>query len=435
MFVFQNTSARACAPALRHFVKRRWLAVLLAAGCCLPAGTRAEVPPAPASGPQGGFARVVVFGDSLSDNGAYTLAALLRDTVAPPYRLPYERGGQFSVNQASSPNWSDLLARRLELRLSPNLVGFRVGGWELFLTPERPVRSVEQANCAFDPRDADGVARCTNHAQGGSRVADEQGIGHDRGALTYPVSRQWQRHLQQFGEPDARELLIVLAGNNDVFAAFAHSQATAGQAWLRMSAGRPALQATAPARQAEAQAEGLARATPEVQAAADALAGLVGDMLARGARYVLVGLLPDAALTPYGQRLAGGSSCDRQDPAMPCHALSRLVDAFNARLRQALEPQPVAWLDLHALFEQQMAQPRDFGLENVRDPWCDAALPSSLLCNLSTPATAAGADAGNLGTWLFADDIHPTPVGHRAMADRAYAELLERGWVEAPAPR
>lgn len=405
--------------AVRPACRGPGVAALLLGCCC--AGAAARPAELPRQGPPGGFARVVVFGDSLSDNGAYTVAAVLRDGALAPYRLPYERGGQFSVNQAESPNWSDRLAGRLGLPLSPNLVGFRIGPWELFLTPERVMRSGNAATCAFDAPGADGLAHCTNHAQGGSRVQVPQGIGHDSGALTYPVSQQWQRHLRQFGEIRADDLVIVLAGNNDVFAAFARSQAAAGRVLL---AGLPA-----------AQARGLEQALPDVQAAADALGALVRDMLGHGARYLVVGTLPDSALTPYGQRVDGGASCDRTDPATRCHALSGLVDGFNARLRQELQQQPVLWLDLHGLFEHQTSRPQDFGLHNVRDPWCDPGLPSSLLCHASTPDSAVGADPANLDAWLFADTIHPTPAGHQALADRAVAELIAQGWVDAPAVR
>ncbi|MDE2120044.1 MAG: esterase, partial [Betaproteobacteria bacterium] len=85
--------------------------------------------------------------------------------------------------------------------------------------------------------------------------------------------------------------------------------------------------------------------------------------------------------------------------------------------------------------EHQTSRPQDFGLHNVRGPWCDPGLPSSLLCHASTPDSAVGADPANLDAWLFADTIHPTPAGHQALADRAVAELIAQGWVDAPAVR
>ncbi len=177
---------------------------------------------APQSAPSGGFKQFVVFGDSLSDDGAYTLAAITVYSLSlyniPFTGLPYAGGGEFTVNGGTG-NWTDVLAKSLGISLTPNSSGYGTIAGDLYLTPSGVTTSASAATCAFSAPPASGQASCTDFAQGGSMVSNAIGIGHTAGALTYPLTTQLQNYLTQFGGFNPNQLVAFLGGNNDILTA------------------------------------------------------------------------------------------------------------------------------------------------------------------------------------------------------------------------
>lgn len=365
---------------------------------------------APTAPPGGGFKQMVVFGDSLSDDGAYTLAAVQTYGSSVPFAgtLPYAAGGEFTVNGATG-NWVDALSASLGVKSTPNIVGYGSASGTVYLTPTGPTTSAAAATCAFNTAAAGAAVSCTDFAQGGSRVSDPNGIGHSGGALTVPVTQQLANYQTQFGSFNANQLITVLAGNNDIFTALSTMSSN-------VAAGMSSAQALA-----------VAQAT--VGATADQLAGVVKSIVGAGGKYVLVFTLPDSSLTPFGQTLTGGATCNNRDPALPCFALSNLVQVFNQRLLNDVQGMPVRAVDGYALLNAEIAAPAQFGLTNVSAMWCNPATQSSLLCNAGTPNAAAGAATSNLSTWLFADSVHPTPAGYKIVANSTLSAMRGFGWV------
>ncbi len=428
---------------------------------------------APRTPPQGGFRNVVSFGDSLSDAGAYTLAAYSfyspTHGAKAPFTYPYYYGGQFTVNGHDTSNWTVELAHDLGLDLTPNLIGY-----DLLGIGTRYVRSdgslstdPAAAFCAFDSAPPGRPRECTNFAQGGARVAVERGIGHDQGALTYPVTSQLANYLQQFQSFRPWQLLTVFAGGNDVLAAFDQALEGFRSAVSPAAVYHPALVPTQGPAPDDAQGQGQSQGLSQLQAqaasdgagaagvvpaqrafapptpdavvqaratvrkAADDLAATVTTMLNHGARYLLVYTLPDASLTPFGRALDGTGSCDNRNPQAPCHLLSQLTKVFNQRLLDNLDGKAVKVVDSYALLQREIAQPAAFGFTNTSTPWCDSVLTqeSSLLCNVETPAAGQGAHTGNLQSWLFADGLHPTPAGHRVLSAHTQQAMRGFGWA------
>jgi phospholipase/lecithinase/hemolysin len=224
------------------------------------------------------FKRVVVFGDSLSDGGAYTAWAsgaanganrfvgtpgLVALAAAAPY------GGKFTTNGGKV--WVENLAATLDYDLKPaNLMG---GG----------ITSMDLSKFF-------GCTTCTNYAQGGSRVTLQPGIGNKgtdagennydiankfTGASTLPVVQQIDQHLSSSyvtaGKFAATDLVIVLAGANDIFT----------------QVGLVGAKVITP----EAAAVAVATASGE-------LALQVARIKAAGAKHVMVFGLPDMGYTP-----------------------------------------------------------------------------------------------------------------------------------------
>ncbi|MDD5030880.1 MAG: SGNH/GDSL hydrolase family protein [Rhodoferax sp.] len=392
------------------------------------------------------FNRLVVFGDSLSDGGAYSVWATAAasgavqfkgSTGATPLQMlaaaaPY--GGKFTTNPGTI--WVENLAATVGYDLKPaNLMGGNQTSMNL---------SLPQLG---------GCTTCTNYAQGGSRVTLQPGIGNVGttanpqnaavaqagfagnsasapvdatpvllgvaaadytvtntflGASTLPVVQQIDQHLASSyvtaGKFAATDLVIVLAGANDVFT----------QAGL---AGSGAITSTA--------------AGQAVGTAAGELAAQVARLKAAGAKHLLVVGLPDMGITPAGA--AQGASA-----AAALTQLSQSV--FNATMKANLVA-GVAYLDPVPLFNAVLASPASYGFSKVIDSTSattvlesaacgpnavaqqaagdSASSPSSLFCSVAnTSLSILGTLRAALAdqTYVFADSVHPTTQMHKVLS-------------------
>ena len=386
------------------------------------------------------FNRVIVFGDSLSDGGTYTAWASAAASGFNPFAggvtwrdklaaaAPY--GGKFTTNPGKV--WVENLAAALGYDLKPaNLMG---GG--------QP---------SLDLTIFDACTTCTNYAQGGSRVALQPGIGNVGtssnpanaavapiafsgnaageavaanpvllglanadytvgnaflGTSTLPVVEQIDQHLASSyvsgGQLDPKDLVIVLAGANDVFT----------QAGL---AGAGAISSTAAGNNV-----GLAAAT---------LAGQVARLKTAGAKNVLVVGLPDMGINPY-------ATASGPDVAGALTTLSQTV--FNATLKASLPSTGVAYLDPGPLFSKVVAEPSAYGFTKVIDPTAalestacgpnvvaqaaagdSSVSPSSLFCSIANTSLGIVGTLRALlsnDTYVFADGVHPTTKMHKVLS-------------------
>src|SRR5664279_4684196 len=207
--------------ALRRFTPWALTALLLAA--C--GGGDPDVPGsgAPAGAPttKGSFTAVVSFGDSLSDIGSYAPATSLAGAAGTP---PFF-GGKFTTNETSTgaPDanplgkvWVENVAASLGIVVTPAEVGFDG------VSVKCPAAAVPAL-----------AGTCTAYGQGGSRVTDPNGIGHNpangKGALTVPVVKQIANHLARFTTFRDTDLIFVWGGSNDLLTQFGIFLAAATQ--------------------------------------------------------------------------------------------------------------------------------------------------------------------------------------------------------------
>jgi outer membrane lipase/esterase len=385
-----------------------WLATALLLAAC--GGGDPDVPgsgsPSGAPTTPGNFTSVVSFGDSLSDVGTYAPAtSLAGDGTAPFF------GGRFTTNSAAGTVWVENIAATLGIPLTPAEVGFGT-------------QSVPCPVAATVPALA---ASCTAYGQGGARVTDPNGIGRAGGLLTVPVVTQIANHVARFGGFDVDDLILVFAGNNDVFVQFGTFAATAAQIQAQAGAGQiTADQANGALFQAQTAAQAGMK-----QAALELAAYVRNEILARGGRYVAVLTLSDIADTPFGLSL----------PANVRPVLTDLSRIFNLWLREGLTNAPVQIVDTFPLFKETFLNPAAFGIVNNTVPACDAAAisaitggritdGSSLFCNSTPGAPFNGLRAGaDPLTWQFADSVHPTTRGHQLIAETVLAQLRAFGWL------
>lgn len=387
-----------------------WAALAATALLVACGGNDAHVPgsegPQGAPTSKGSFSAVVSFGDSLSDLGTYGPATSLAGNGSAPFF-----GGRFSTNSAAATTWVENIAASLGIVITPAEMGF----------------AGQSLACPAALASATLAGSCTGYGQGGARVTDPVGIGNAGGALTVPVKTQIARHLARFGGFTASDLVVVLAGNNDGFIQMAAFGAAATQIQADTLAGR-----LTPAQASKALFEAQNAAQGEMKRAALELAGYVrDDILARGGRYVAVLLALDPQFTPSAAAL----------PAELRPVQSVLTDTFNLWLREGLAGAAVRFIDPNELLRDAVTSPAKYGFTNVTDAACDPARiqlitggrvsdGSSLFCNGTPGAPFNGLRSGADATsWLFADGVHPTTGGHRAMSTYIAAQLQSFGWI------
>lgn len=342
------------------------------------------------------FTSQVSFGDSLSDVGSYKVGVV--SAVG---------GGQFTINLPSTrTNWTEMTAASLGLAAPCAAeTGLNNGSGAAPGTPAGTVIPVVDN------------AACTGYAQGGARVTNPVGVGNrlvpvtapdtPGFALTVPVVTQISHHLANQtvapgGKFTGSELVLVMAGANDVF----------------MQLG--SIGASYPP----------ASAVAAVQTAATELATAVKtQIVANGARYVVVANVPDIASTPQGAAVG----------ATTAGLIDTLVTAFNAQLKADLpDSANVLNVDAYSASKDEVANPSKYVLTEVHATACNIT-PGATPANPFATATKAGSslacNATNLNAgvspadhYLFADLVHPTPYGHALFATYVLQAMVNKGW-------
>ena len=359
------------------------------------------------SGPA--FSSMVSFGDSLSDVGAYKVG-----TIAAA------GGGEWTVNGPTARNWTELVAPELrtsapcpaQTGLLVNIPGF-VGA---------PVTNHPE---------------CSNYAQGSSRVSNPYSLNAaalqappfnqvNLGLMAMPLSAQMAAHLAKVGGSySGSEVVTVMAGGNDLFM---HLNGVAGAAaggpqavGAAVAAGWPAEVQSAVSQGGEAAAAAAVSAgmTGMAQAGAELAALIKTQVLAKGARHVAVLNLPDVSQTPFGM------SVDAQTRAL----IAGLVTAFNGQLQAGLSGTPVLLLDAFAASQDHKANPAKYGITNTTTPACSTTSPANPLGGPSLACTAASTVAPDTSGYLFADEVHPSPLGHRLYARHVIDQMKSAGWL------
>jgi len=327
------------------------------------------------SAPAGGIKlQVVSFGDSLSDVGTYT-----------PVAAANFGGGRFTTNPGQV--WVQDVAQYYGDKLQPAMTG--------------GFGSPPAAQPGF------------GYAQGGSRVTNPVGIGHQStdpanyaGALTVPVVQQVTNYVSAHGAFNANQLVIVNGGANDIL--FNLSAVQAGQMTP-------------------------AQASAAIQQAAIDLAGVIGKIVQGGATHVLVSNVPDIGATPQGVMSTPTTRA----------LLTQASLGFNQVLAGALTQtglmSKVIYLDIVAPLANITANYRQYGFAvsntgtgcNLQAMAAAAKafgepnpsdFATSLFCSPQT-YTTANADQ----TYMYADTVHPTTHLHALYAQTAEQKVAASG--------
>ena len=367
-----------------------------------------------------GFTSMVSFGDSLSDVGAYKVG-----------NVAAAGGGKWTVNSATTQNWTELVAAQYKLPAPcPAQTGLPS------LIPQLPAVAVQN------------FSTCRNYAQGSSRVTSPAGPGSfaiqqavlqatgspvaaaqaaGLGLMALPVVNQMANHLTNVGGSySGKELVTVFAGGNDVFLNLnGVSSAAAGGAGAvgaaQFAGWSPAVQSAVAAGGAAAvNAAAQAAVAGMAQAATELVAAINTQVLAKGAKYVVVLNVPDVSTTPFGAALDASSK----------GLIVNMTTAFNNTLSQGLAGKPgIVMVDANTQGRDQVANPAAYALSNVTTAACSKTSPANPLGGSSLTCTASSLVPGDTSKYLFSDDVHLTPYGYQLLAQFVTKNLAVAGWL------
>jgi phospholipase/lecithinase/hemolysin len=170
--------------------------------------------------------------------------------------------------------------------------------------------------------------------------------------------------------------------------------------------------------------------------AANELAASVKNMISKGATRVVVVNLPDVSKTPYALSTIKGADNSTQQLVLA------MTMAFNTALQTGLAGTPgVLFVDAFSENQRQIANPSHYGLTNVTGTACNLSSEvnslatigqsdgSSLVCKASNPGFPGNLIAGDTSHYLFADSVHPTPYGHKLLAQYVTKAMVVAGWL------
>ena len=373
-----------------------------------------------------GFTSMVVFGDSLSDIGAYKVGVVAA-----------VGGGKWSVNSPAAKNWTESIAAQYNL---PVPCAAQTG----LLSIIPGITAVPVQNFSACRNYAQGSSRVSNPA-GPSSIAIQQAVfnatkaggGTDAqagqaagaaaglGLMALPVANQMANHLTAAGNYSGKELVTIMAGGNDTFLNLnGVSSAAAGGAGAvgaaQFAGWAPGVQATVAAGGAAAAGAAQQAAVAAMAQAATELVALVNtQVLAKGAKYVAVVNLPDVSQTPFAAAL---------DPATRGF-INLMVTTFNSTLSSGLSGKSgVIIVDAYTQGRDQVANPGQYTLSNVTARACSTTSAANPLGGSSLTCTAASTIAGDTSKYLFADDVHLTPFGNQLLAQFVSKNMATAGW-------
>lgn len=351
------------------------------------------------------FDEIVIFGDSLSDSGAFVGNA---DAGG---------GGKFTTNPGLV--WTEVLGQNYGLAVVSN-------------NPNNPNTSPTG----------------NNYAQGGAQVTSPIGIGQSaspQSALS--ISTQVSNYLTGSPAANSNGLYTILGGANDVF--FNAAQVGGG---LLITTAIDNMVTSAFSMVEQVQRLSAAGAgtilvsnlpdigtTPAVilQSISAVGAGNTQLQTALGAATLVLrtpgnspaeqAAVQSAAIAAAEAQLGVPAGTLAPVIAQTAGLFTALTTAYNTTLGALLatSPENVIQLDLAKFFEDALFDPAAYGFDNVTGTACNTA--SSLTCS---EAFYASADADK--TFLFADSVHPTTAGHLAVANFAISTVNAATSVPEP---
>jgi outer membrane lipase/esterase len=359
-----------------------------------------------------GITSVKVMGDSLSDSGVFT--------GLPGY------GRVFSVQGSSSEPNSIWTERITALFGAPQLCNF-----------------FKFTGTTFVPNT---TAGCTSYAVGGGRINN---IDVSTGAGASPFSITYQLQVASAGgNYKSSDLLLVDGGGNDaadLVGAYLAASSDGGAKFAAMTSTLISQATLGPMLAAGPTGVAQAGGVYMEKLADKFYDSIKTSALDKGAERVAVLNMPGITNTPRFQMVLGGiaAAAGATARAQSEALFKSWVETFNARLATKVAgDKRIVLVDFYTAFNDQIANPAQYGLTNVKTPACPATgvgsdgLPTynfqtctaSALSAMTPPAGATGG-ANWWQTYAFSDGFHPTPYGYQLLSQLVSKSLATAGWL------
>lgn len=346
------------------------------------------------------YSQLFIFGDSLSDSGAY---------VGNPDAV---NGQRFTTDPG--PVWVENLGAE----------------WGVTVTANNP------NNTNTDPNG-------NNYAQGGAQVSSPIGIGTTPSPQSaQPITTQLQTYLSAHTSGDSDALYVVWGGANDVFYNAALSAGGAPPDLISSNLQTSAIELNGVIQALDQHGAKVILVpmlpdigkTPSTIMTAIQTAGAGNPNLSTALGTAAV-VLTQPALTPAEQQQVRTDAMAAADAALgvpsgTVAATEQVVAAgftdmssgYNSVLGivTAVGNANVVPLDVAGFLAAVTADPAAFGFTNVTGFACGVG---------ALPCAPGGYVPGTEETFLFADPVHPTTGGHEALSDYALSVLSAPGLI------
>ena len=360
-----------------------------------------------------GVTTIKVVGDSLTDSGVFGFKFAMQGSAAEPMQIWTER----IAAQYGAP------------ALCPRYV------------------ATSATTAVLNPS----ATSCTSYGVGDGRINNPKA---PTSAFSIPQQLKDLAAEKAYG---AGDLLLVDGGGNDVadlVGAFLNVPADKGAAYGGLLG--TLLTPTVVQTQLGAGAAGAANAGAlYMTALADKMFDAVKtSALDKGARKVVVLNMPGITNTPRFQAVLdlvaaataagpGGAAAGATARAQTEAVIKSWIVAFNQQLAARFAGNAsVTLVDFYSNFNDQVANPAQYGLTNVKTPACPAAaigtdhLPvyntpacTSTALSAQTPPAGSSGNADWWKTYAFSDGFHPTMYGYQLLATLVTKNLATAGWL------
>lgn len=181
---------------------------------------------------------------------------------------------------------------------------------------------------------------------------------------------------------------------------------------------------------------GATNAVAGMVTAANDLVASINGMIANGAKRIVVSNLPDVSQTPNAMKTivkdVNGVVTDNSQQQL----VLAMTTGFNNALAAGLAGKPeVLFVDAFSENKRQFLNPAQYGLTNIKDTACNLAYGANPLATVgksdgsSLACNTTNLIAGDTSHFLFADNVHPTPYGHKLLSQYITNALLTAGWL------
>ncbi len=175
--------------------------------------------------------------------------------------------------------------------------------------------------------------------------------------------------------------------------------------------------------------------------AAGQLVAQVQAMATKGAKHIVVVNLPDVSQTPFARATIVYNTDGSVKDSSQQQLVLAMTTAFNQALQAGLAVAPdtasngILLVDVFSENKRQLADPAHYALVNIKDVACDLTSPANAF---ATPGKADGSSLvcntnnripGDTSHYMFADGVHPTPYGHKLLAQYVTQKLVLAGWL------